>query len=64
MAKRVEIDGKVYRKRRGKLVEIPPEWVGRTVSRQKINKRQSKQIGKRRRSNGLARQRRYNTVRP
>jgi hypothetical protein len=29
MSKRIEKDGKFYRMRRGKLVEIPPEWVGR-----------------------------------
>jgi hypothetical protein len=25
---RIEKDGKFYRMRRGKLVQIPPEWVG------------------------------------
>jgi hypothetical protein len=39
-------DGKVYRMRRGKLVEIPPEWVGKVTSRQTINKRHSKAIHK------------------
>jgi len=39
---RVEIDGKFYRKRRGKLVQIPDEWVGKTVDPQTIRKRKSK----------------------
>lgn len=42
MAKRIEIDGVFYRKRRGKLVKIPDEWVGHTVAGQKIAKRHSK----------------------
>ena len=29
MSKRIEKDGNFYRERRGKLVEIPPEWLGR-----------------------------------
>ena len=40
--KRVEIDGKAYRMRRGKLVEIPPEWVGKTTHPQAVRKRASK----------------------
>ena len=48
--KRLIIDGKVFRERRGKLVEIPPEWVGHTVSRQTIENRPSKMTGKLRRS--------------
>ena len=44
--KRIDIDGKSYRMRRGKLVEIPKEWVGRVVTTQKINKRPSKLTGK------------------
>ena len=43
MAKVIERDGKHYRIRRGKEVEIPAEWVGKTVSKQTINKRPSKQ---------------------
>ncbi len=39
---RIEIDGKFYRKRRGKIVEIPAEWVGKTVDLQTIRKRKSK----------------------
>ena len=42
MAKRVEKDGKFYRLRRGELVEIPDEWVGKVIHPQKIRKRQSK----------------------
>jgi len=37
--KRIEIDGKFYRKRRGELVEIPPEWVGQVTYPQTIKKR-------------------------
>lgn len=32
MTKRIEADGKFYRKRRGVLVEIPAEWVGSASS--------------------------------
>lgn len=46
MAKRIEIDGKFYRRRRGKLVEIPDRWVGHTTHPQTIRKRQSKQLRK------------------
>ena len=42
MAKRVMIDGKYFRKRRGVLVEIPEEWVGKVTDPQTIRKRQSK----------------------
>ena len=38
---RVE-NGKVFRKRRGTWVEIPTEWVGKTVGRQTIAARPSK----------------------
>lgn len=44
--KRIEIDGKYYRMRRGKLVLIPDEWVGSTLHPQPKRKRQSKQIKK------------------
>ena len=53
MAKRIEIDGKYYRLRRGKLVEIPPEWVGSTAHPQTIRKRASKQSGKKRERKGI-----------
>ena len=39
MSKRIEIDGKFYRKRRGELVEIPEEWVGKVPSESKKRKR-------------------------
>ena len=42
MAKAIEIDGVLYRKRRGKLVKIPDEWVGKTVGALTIRKRHSK----------------------
>lgn len=43
MAKRIEIDGKYYRMRKGKLVQIPDEWVGHTLHPQTKRKRPSKQ---------------------
>jgi len=42
MAKPIEIDGILYRKRRGRLVKIPDEWVGRTVGSRTIRRRHSK----------------------
>lgn len=42
MAKKIEIDGKSYRMRRGRLVEIPEQWVGQVTHQQTIRKRQSK----------------------
>jgi hypothetical protein len=44
--KRVEKDGKFYRLRRGKLVEIPAAWVGEVVYAQTLRERPSKLIGK------------------
>ncbi len=41
MAKVVVKDGKHFRMRRGKLVEIPPEWVGKTTHKQTKRKRKS-----------------------
>jgi len=46
----IEKDGKAYRIRRGKLVEIPPEWVGQTTHPQTIRKRVSKLPAKQRRA--------------
>lgn len=46
MGKRIEIDGKFYRERRGKLVEIPPQWVGHSTSRETIRQRPSKLTNK------------------
>lgn len=40
--RRIEIDGKFYRKRRGRLVEIPAEWLGETLHPQTKRKRLSK----------------------
>lgn len=48
MAKRIEIDGRFYRMRRGKLVEIPEEWVGQTLDSQTKRKRLSKGTRKQR----------------
>ena len=42
MPKRIEQDGKFYRMRRGVLVEIPAEWVGKTVYPETIQNRKSK----------------------
>lgn len=42
-------DGRCMRIRRGQLVEIPKEWVGKTVSGQRIRKRPSKKPHKLRR---------------
>lgn len=44
--KRIEKDGKFYRMRRGVLVEIPEEWVGKTVAKRTISQRPSKQTHK------------------
>jgi hypothetical protein len=52
MSKRIEIDGKFYRKRRDELVEIPPEWVSQTRHPQSRRKRLSKRTGKERRRCG------------
>ncbi len=50
MAKPIKEDGKVFRLRRGKLVQVPPEWVGKVTSRQTINGRPSKQLHKHRKA--------------
>lgn len=42
-------DGKFYRERRGKLVQIPDEWVGQIPTERTIRNRPSKWIGKRKR---------------
>ena len=42
MGKRIEIDGKFFRERRGKLVEIPEKWLGQVTSRETIRQRPSK----------------------
>ena len=43
MSKVIWKDGKPHRRRRGKLVEIPEEWLGKVPHPQTIRKRQSKQ---------------------
>lgn len=48
VAKVTEADGRSYRVRRGKLVAIPPEWVGKVTHPQTIAKRPSKHPHKRR----------------
>jgi hypothetical protein len=50
MAKRIDIEGKSYRMRRGKLVEIPAEWVGRQTTKKTIRQRLSKLAGPRKRA--------------
>jgi hypothetical protein len=40
--KRIEVDGKFYRMRRGVLVEIPEEWVGNVTHPQNLRKRDSR----------------------
>lgn len=42
MSKRIEIDGKFYRKREGKLVQIPDEWVGKTLNSNTKRKRKNR----------------------
>jgi hypothetical protein len=46
MGKRIEIDGRFYRERRGVLVEIPKMWVNKVPTPQTINKRPSKQTNR------------------
>lgn len=45
MARVIRCDGKSFRLRRGKLVEIPPEWVGKTLHPQTKRKRASNRPG-------------------
>lgn len=40
--KRIDIGGKSYRMRRGKLVEIPEQWVGKVTTDKTIRQRPSK----------------------
>lgn len=42
MSKRIEIDGHYFRLRRGRLVEIPPAWVGVGATKKEIRQRPSK----------------------
>lgn len=50
MAKRILIDSVYYRERRGKLVAIPPQWVGKVTSPETIRTRPSKLIHKHRKA--------------
>jgi hypothetical protein len=52
MGKRIEVDGKFYRVRRGELVQIPDEWVGKVTHPQTMRKRPSKMNRKVRRTDG------------
>lgn len=42
MIRRIDIEGKSFRMRRGVLVEIPKKWIGKTLDGQTKRKRQSK----------------------
>lgn len=42
MAKKIICDDGVYRIRRGKLVKVPDEWVGRITTNETIRQRKSK----------------------
>lgn len=55
MSKLIENDGKHFRMRRGKLVQIPPAWVGQVCDEQTIRKRPSKLIHKLRKAASLVR---------
>ena len=46
---RIEYEGNVYRVRRGKVVQVPPHWVGKVPGHQTIGARPSKMTGKQRR---------------
>jgi len=53
LSKRIEIDGKFFRRRRGKLVEIPAEWLGEVLHPQTMRKRASKHPRKERMQLGI-----------
>lgn len=46
MKRSIEIDGRIFRERRGVLVEIPKKWVGQTLTPQTKRKRNSKMTRK------------------
>lgn len=48
MSKRIEIEGKFYRMRRGELVEIPNKWLGKFPTKQTMRKRKSHRLHKHR----------------
>ena len=49
--KRIEQDGRYYRMRRGRLVEIPPGWVGRGVRKEQIRSRKTSKKAARKKPN-------------
>lgn len=55
MSKAIVKDGKTYRMRRGKLVEIPAEWVNKHVYRRTYAAREQAQLGKKERSHNPGR---------
>ena len=46
MSKRIEIEGEFYRIRRGKLVKIPTEWLGKVTTKTTIRNRKKLRNGK------------------
>jgi len=48
MSKRIEIDGKFYRMRKGKLVQIPDEWVDKIPTKKTKRKRKTDSMNKKR----------------
>ena len=46
--KRIKMGDKYYRYRRGELVEIPIEWVGKTPNKNQMNNRKSRRYMSRR----------------
>lgn len=46
MAKRIKIGNDYFRVRRGKLIKIPDDWVGKVTHPQTIRKRKSKETFK------------------
>jgi len=51
----IDEDGRRFRIRRGRMVEIPDEWSGKTVWDQTKNRRRSRIIHKRRKTDGWKR---------
>ncbi len=44
--RRVDTDGRVFRTRRGKEVEIPQKWVGKAPTKRTIRSRRSRALAK------------------
>ncbi len=61
MSKAVIIDGEMYRSRRGRLVKIPDEWVGKFTTDRTIRQRDSKLTNKLSRSTRWNRNRKGST---